>query len=312
MRLVLLAAAAAASCWPDAETDAPRKLFWLHAPKTGSSLREFLVDYSCGLPPRYDGQRSATAADLALARRLERCARNACAPRPFDEKSYKYHKSFYPKHQRDMQQARRDGVDAPAAVFDEECAYAGVAMFREPRARLASAFFMKGRDFANKVRQSYTACMGISSHASLDKMLGARLCERLRALPAAQGLTEYAKRLEVRNVQTKMILGIYRYAARPDDSLDVEEAIRRLKTCSPFIGLQERWGESLWLFSQTMRGAAPFNEEQAAVNTRLGSYDRGNVKYLSHYADQDTKLYAAAVQLHAERLTAARRGESCN
>ena len=312
MRLVLLAAAAAASCWPDAETDAPRKLFWLHAPKTGSSLREFLVDYSCGLPPRYDGQRSATAADLALARRLERCARNACAPRPFDEKSYKYHKSFYPKHQRDMQQARRDGVDAPAAVFDEECAYAGVAMLREPRARLASAFFMKGRDFANKVRQSYTTCMGISSHASLDKMLGARLCERLRALPAAQGLTEYAKRLEVRNVQTKMILGIYRYAARPDDSLDVEEAIRRLKTCFPFIGLQERWGESLWLFSQTMRGAAPFNEEQAAVNTRLGSYDRGNVKYLSHYADQDTKLYAAAVQLHAERLTAARRGESCN
>jgi hypothetical protein len=109
-----------------------------------------------------------------------------------------------------------------------------------------------------------------------------------------------------------MILGIYRYAARPDDSLDVEEAIRRLKTCFPFIGLQERWGESLWLFSQTMRGAAPFSEEQAAVNTRPGAYDRESVKNLHYYADQDTKLYAAAVQLHAARLTAARRGESCN
>ena len=35
------------------------------------------------------------------------------------------------------------------------------------------------------------------------------------------------------------------------------EAVRRLRECFPFVGLQERWGESLWLFSRTMRGAGP-------------------------------------------------------
>ena len=112
-------------------------------------------------------------------------------------------------------------------------------------------------------------------------------------------------------MQTKMILGIYRYADRPDDSLDVGEAIRRLRECFPFVGLQERWAESLWLFSRTMRGAAPFSEAQALVNTRPGNYDREMVRHLGEYADRDTELYAAAVQLYEERLAAARQGEKC-
>ena len=113
-------------------------------------------------------------------------------------------------------------------------------------------------------------------------------------------------------MQTKMILGIYRYADRADASLDVAEAIRRLRECFPFVGLQERWGESLWLFSRTMRGAAPFSAERAAVNTRPGAYDRATaVNYLDDYADRDTELYAAAVQIYEERLAAARQGETC-
>ena len=90
------------------------------------------------------------------------------------------------------------------------------------------------------------------------------------------------------------------------------EAIRRLRACFPFVGLQERWGESLWLFSRTMRGAAPFSAERAAVNTRPGAYDRAiAVRHLGDYADRDTELYAAAVQLYEERLAAARQGETC-
>ena len=112
-------------------------------------------------------------------------------------------------------------------------------------------------------------------------------------------------------MQTKMLLGIYRYADRPDDSLDVAEAVRRLRECFPFVGLQERWGESLWLFSRTMRGAAPFSAERAAVNTRPGAYDREMVRHLGDYADRDTELYAAAVQIYEERLAAVRRGDAC-
>ena len=153
--------------------------------------------------------------------------------------------------------------------------------------------------------------MGIATHPSLPKKVSTELCERFRSLPDAEALREYAKRPEVRNVQTKMILGVYRYADRPDDSLDVGEAIRRLRECFPFVGLQERWGESLWLFSRTMRGAAPFSAAQALVNTRPGAYDREMVRHLDDYVDRDTELYAAAVQIYEERLAAVRRGEAC-
>ena len=87
----------------------------------------------------------------------------------------------------------------------------------------------------------------------------------------------------------------------------------RWQTCDlPFVGLQERWGESLWLFCRTMRGAAPFSAERAAVNTRPGAYDRATaVTHLQDYADRDTELYAAAVQIYEERLAAARQGKTC-
>ena len=154
-------------------------------------------------------------------------------------------------------------------------------------------------------------CMGLETHASLPKKVTTELCARFRALPEHEALREYAKRPEVRNVQTKMILGIYRYADRADASLDVAEAIRRLRECFPFVGLQERWGESLWLFSRTMRGAAPFSAAQALVNTRPGAYDREMVRHLDDYVDRDTELYAAAVQIYEERLAAARQGKTC-
>ena len=307
-RLVLLAATAAALCWPAADEDA-KPLFWLHAPKTGSSLREFLVDYSCG-PPAQPWPFRRSAADLALTRRLERCARNASA-RTFDEKSFKYHKSFFPKFEDGTRRKRRNGArgaqewyrggDAPYSTSNK-CAHAGIAMLREPRARLASAFFMKGRD---------SKCMGLDSHPGLPKEVRKELCARFRALPEAKALLAYSKRPEVRNVQTKMLLGVYRYADRPDDSLDVAEAIRRLRECFPFVGLQERWGESLWLFSRTMRAAAPFSAAQALVNTRPGAYDREMVRHLDDYTDRDTELYAAAVQIYEERLAAVRQGRAC-
>ena len=57
--------------------------------------------------------------------------------------------------------------------------------------------------------------------------------------------------------------------------------------------------------------AAPFSAARAAVNTRPGAYDREMVRHLGDYADRDTELYAAAVQLYEERLAAARQGKTC-
>ena len=48
------------------------------------------------------------------------------------------------------------------------------------------------------------------------------------------------------------------------------------------------------------------------MNTRPGAYDRAMaVRHLGDYADRDTELYAAAVQLYEERLAAARQGKAC-
>ena len=61
-----------------------------------------------------------------------------------------------------------------------------------------------------------------------------------------------------------------------------------------------------------MRGAAPFSAAQALINTRPGAYDRDTaVQHLQDYADRDTELYAAAVQIYEERLAAARQGKTC-
>ena len=62
---------------------------------------------------------------------------------------------------------------------------------------------------------------------------------------------------------------------------------------------------------RSMRGAAPFSAERAAVNTRPGAYDREVVRHLDDYADRDTELFAAAVQIYEERLAAARQGKTC-
>ena len=108
-----------------------------------------------------------------------------------------------------------------------------------------------------------------------------------------------------------VVITLLRPQPRPHVVQQIYDAIRRLRECFPFVGLQERWGESLWLFSRTMRGAAPFSAERAAVNTRPGAYDREMVRHLDDYADRDTELYAAAVKIYEERLAAVRRGEAC-
>ena len=130
---------------------------------------------------------------------------------------------------------------------------------------------MKGRD---------QKCMGFQTHASLPKRVTAALCERFRALPEAEALREYAKRPEVRNVQTKMILGIYRYADRADASLDVGEAIRRLRECFPFVGLQERWGgvRVALLADDARRG--PVQRGAGRGQHAPGAYDREMVRHL--------------------------------
>ena len=89
-RAAALAALAAAAplCWDDA-----RPLFWVHAPKTGSSLQRHLADYACPARRRRAAS-EPNGHERAKSARLSRCAR-ACAAddrvacaRPFHHESF--------------------------------------------------------------------------------------------------------------------------------------------------------------------------------------------------------------------------------
>ena len=99
--------------------------------------------------------------------------------------------------------------------------------------------------------------------------------------------------LEVRNVQTKMILGIYRYADRPDASLDVGGGDPAPPRVLPLRRSAGAGRVPVALLADDAR-RGPFSAERAAVNTRPGAYDR--------------EMVAAPWRLRADRDTGVRRG----
>mmetsp|Transcript_11237 Transcript_11237/g.33930 ORF Transcript_11237/g.33930 Transcript_11237/m.33930 type:complete len:355 (-) Transcript_11237:162-1226(-) len=330
-RLLLVACAVAAAsrrtrtsdriCWNDRDVVDAKPLFWLHAPKTGSSLRRHLADYACPLPP--DRPKFANA---HLAReRMRHCARaceaenrTQCA-RPFHLESLLYHKSLSNCRCASLQSDRCRRCTGGGAGRQSEgyrgqpardgCVWAGAGLFRDARERLVSAFH-----YNEKQKQKKCSLMGVTKtqNPAMIKIADAE-CRRVRGLPLNEGVRAYAALPSARNVQTKMLLGLYRYAGVPDDKLDVKEATRRLRLCFPFVGLLDRYNESLWLFARTMRGARDIPPHLAVVNSRPGTYDKlaSGVEYLADFADADVAVYAEAKRLFEERLAAARRGRGC-
>lgn len=268
----LLAAAAAAreAClrqWPPRDATPP-PLFWMHAPKTGTTFRLHVVSVACPRHRRPRGRRKFEASYVrTLAREKTPCAH------AYDEASLVEHRSF-----------------------NTTSCGSGLALLREPRARLVSAFHYH-RDGLPTGRGKPRACflMGIRDDGD---------CRRLRALPEREQLLAYANDSRVRNVQTKMLLGYGRFDAVAE--LDVAEATRVLRECFAFVGVTERWAASVGLFNRTIRGAR-LRPDDAAHVANAGAYDRSNsgVAWLADYADADTRVYAEAARLVEDRLSLA-------
>ena len=101
------------------------------------------------------------------------------------------------------------------------------------------------------------------------------------------------------------------YCSTEEADEAVDEARRRLRECFAFVGLMERWKESMWLFSRTFRGATRVDAMRARENTRPGTYDRTRA-HLAGFEDLDTQLYADARRLFEARLSRARESpEAC-
>ena len=198
----------ASSClktWPSVEEKAP-PLFWMHAPKTGTTFRMHMTHLAC---PRHRRPKGRSRFDAAHVKTLKQ-QKTPCL-HDFDEASFAGHESF-----------------------DGRFCGSGVTMLREPRSRLISAFHYH-RHGLPRGRGQGRACfaMGIPGNQVAE-------CEALRALPEKEQVLAYANNSRAANVQTKMVLGLGRFDPIPVDRLDVREAKRRLRDCFAFVGLTER------------------------------------------------------------------------
>lgn len=217
-------------------------------------------------------RRTEDSNDLRVsARSISQHVEEGACTRPIDEESFRAHVSFRP----------------------EFCG-AAVAFLREPRRRLLSAFY-----FTPSQRMS-CYLMGVPNGED---------CQRIRSLPDELGILAYASELSARNVQTKMFLGYGRFDKIKDKRLNVSEAKARLRRCFPFVGLTDRWRDSLELFDRTMpSSSATPNLRLQNLRTNVGRYNASYVRVLDDYRDADTRVYRAAVRLFEERRASLRCG----
>lgn len=223
-------------------------LRWLHFPKAGQSLRTALVRAACGERVGNATFGAAGTAELRVRCCPDACARLACPD--LDARTFFAHKPL------------AAGEAATKRV---------VAMFREPRARILSAYHDGRHAYGRAAKDLGTASP--------------------REFAAAAGLSGCA---------TKMVLG-YKCAESVDPALlDVDRAVARLRNFA-FVGLTARWAESLALWHATLGGATLASE---LYDTHHGGR-RHDVGVLGAYADPlDDALYDAAVAIYKERIRA--------
>jgi len=182
-----------------------------------------------------------------------------------------------------------------------------VIVLREPRRRLLSAFF-----YTNK--RSNNNLMGIKNESLLIKI------KDLMSSSLEKAIQVYSMQSEVRNLYTKMLLGIHRYKSVPDNELNSKKAIQSLNLCFPFIGILERFEDSLHLFHATMSGSV-LELSDVNVSFRVGGYrkslpqakkqdethlvtDHPALSYLDNFHDNDQAIYQAAHAIFLQRFSA--------
>lgn len=247
----------------------PRKLvrlFWLHIPKCGTSWLNVVFHYACPRVPEN------VTCSLVVGR----------AGGPIAEELLR---RWPPWRWCNTPFVVRPNAHIPYAPRAKGFA---VALFREPRARLVSAF-----------------------HHHLQTN-GMEPAERDRLLASLSLISDERKRLAayvahpaLANCMTKMVLG-FACASSVEISPDMLiEARRRVRDDFAFVGLTHAWNESVCLFHRMWGGRTLAVEFE---NVRLGGYrstpSSADASYLREigYTDLDTELYAEVETLFYRRL----------
>lgn len=195
-----------------------------------------------------------------------------------------------------------------------------VALFRDPRARVASAFFFGA---ATRARASASGRAEVFLPAGFRRSITPADAARL-VLRQPNAVLAYARLPGMAACQTKMVLGVACGVDRNVSDAERREAARRVREDFAFVGLQDKWAQSTELFARMFglqataarglrsgeprrlqlwradRGvrcedasapplrAVPIATGGAATHTREGGYDRQlALRNLTEYHDPD-------------------------
>uniref|UniRef100_A0A7S1EFJ6 Sulfotransferase domain-containing protein n=1 Tax=Hemiselmis andersenii TaxID=464988 RepID=A0A7S1EFJ6_HEMAN len=243
-----------------------RNIAWLHMPKTGTSFGRTLIHCACPASshklPVHDSQGREPFSLISQwahppwNRRGER-PREACEG------------GFDPRHSLLFHEP------LPAEVIQDPSSRV-VALFRDPRHRLASSFHYR--------KLAY----GLNQTEWLERQGGMRTAEEYAAFPGIAGC------------QTRMLAGYPCASERhPVTSAMLELSLSRMQNLT-FVGLTAHWGLTIRLFHAMFGGEC---WEGSWTHLRRGDYDPSLSSALRPEDDpHDWEVWKAAVKVFKRRL----------
>ena len=280
-------------------------LRWMHTPKTGSSFSNTLFYYACPLAPEIDG--FTNGAPVWPPGGLRRWYNNASGCNDCSWYGWSRSRSCgvtkVPLDAPDLA-TRRSAPHLPVGPHD---ATKLVGFFRSPRSRLISCF---GHVHQMMQEQQGVVFAALFTHGLMADWNDQRWYLDARAAYMAannsvpvEWLVEPGRRWRLTAVQTRLVLGINLLG---NDIFSVQNAAARVDMAISvvhrgfaFVGITERWVESICLFHALL--GSPFHEAEfnwAHKHSGLSTALQGRLERAADLVKDpaDEALFAAATR----------------
>ena len=247
-----------------------RELAYMHVQKTGGAFAEAILRVCC---PGYFDARTGAPAD-----------RWQNLPASFSEEQRAACGATVVRHQREN--GEMWSFHRPYDVRRQRAR--AVALFRDPKARVAAAFYFYKMDDV-----MLPPGFRLRDHPPDPSRGQKRWHEHLYAVLAGSPnpLKTYADLPGISGCQTKMVLGFECARDLAITEAARAEAVRRLREDFAFVGLQEQWESSvelLWRMFGVPGAPRPGVDTATDTHYRQGSYNRTQARRdLARYSDPD-------------------------
>ena len=202
------------------------RIRWLHIPKTGTSFMNTIWHHGC---PDLPLLAEAGMFNESFERKFDKLYGPLNHTCPYlEDHSPATHKPIGPK----------EWARLPRGTF--------VSMFRQPAARIISAFYMKEK----RGGQCILDCNPESSGCDVVRRRHRTGCDKIHK---CQNLGAYSSLPTVRGCQTRMIAGFPCNGGQPVSSTMLKTSLQRLRSFG-FVGLIEEWELSVCLFHRRFGG----------------------------------------------------------